>query len=550
MPAVTASECVYHPDVPEDGSSLTLSPVTAPERAPGDAADLAERLRFESLVSDLSATFVNLAAGEVDSAIEDAQRRIVEELGLDRSSLFQLDASGNDLLFTHQWARAGMPAAPDRLSARESFPALLERVLAGDVVAFSSVDDVQGTIDRETLRRFGAKSNVTIPLKVGGRIIGALAFGTISHERAWPPTLVNRLGLMATVFANALARKRSDRALHDAHAEVVRLKDRLSQENVYLRQAARENLGTPVVGRSPAILRVLEQVRQVAATDATVLLLGETGTGKELFAAQIHDSSARRDRTMVRVNCAAIPSALVESELFGREKGAYTGALSRQLGRFEAADQSTIFLDEIGDLPAEVQVKLLRVLENRQIERLGSPRPIKVDTRIIAATHRNLESAILEGRFREDLFYRLNVFPIVVPPLRDRLEDVQPLVERFVEDFSTTFGKRVDSIARSSMTALQQYAWPGNVRELRNVVERAMIITSGGRLVIEPPVVTASNRRHSMKLVDVEEGHIRAVLAATNWRVRGPGGAAEQLGLKPTTLESRMNKLGLRRPKV
>ncbi len=489
-------------------------------------------------------------AGEVDTAIEDAQRRIVEELGLDRSSLFQLDASANDLLFTHQWARPGMPAAPDRLSARESFPALLERVLAGEVVAFSSVDDVRGPVDRETLRRFSTMSNVTIPLKVGGRIIGALAFGTISHERAWPPQLVNRLCLMATVFANALARKRSDHALQDAHAEVVRLKDRLSQENVYLRQAARETLGTPIMGRSPAIQRVLEQVRQVAATDATVLLLGETGTGKELFATRIHDASARRDRAMVRVNCAAIPSALVESELFGREKGAYTGALSRQMGRFEAADQSTIFLDEIGDLPPEVQVKLLRVLENRQIERLGSPRPVKVDTRIIAATHRNLESAIVEGHFREDLFYRLNVFPILVPPLRDRLEDVPLLVERFVADFSKTSGKRVDSIAKSSLTALQQYAWPGNVRELRNVVERAMIVTTGGRLVIEPPAVTAGNRNHSMKLADVEAGHIRAVLAATNWRVRGPGGAAEQLGLKPTTLESRMSRLGLRRPKA
>ena len=532
----------------DDRAPGTCSRPTLPEDAPDDLSTLSERLRFESLVSELSARFVHLPAGEVDAAIEDAQRQIVETLDLDRSTLFQMDETNSDLVYTHYWARPGMPTAPRQLSAREHFPALTERVLAGEVVAFSSVDEVEGPVDRDTLRRFGAQSSVTIPLKVGGRTIGALAFGTISRERSWPSSLVSRLGLMATVFANALARKRSDRALHDAHAEVVRLKDRLSQENVYLREAAREALGAPVVGHSPAILRVLEQVRQVAATDATVLLLGETGTGKELFAAQIHDASKRRDRTMVRVNCAAIPSALVESELFGREKGAYTGALSRQMGRFEAADQSTIFLDEIGDLPPEVQVKLLRVLENRQVERLGSPRPIKVDVRIITATHCNLESAILEGTFREDLFYRLNVFPIVVPPLRDRLEDVQPLVERFVEDFSKTFGKRVDSIAKASMTALQQYAWPGNVRELRNVVERAMIITTGGRLVIEPPVVTATNRRHSMKLADVEEGHIRAVLAATNWRVRGPGGAAEQLDLKPTTLESRMNKLGVRRP--
>jgi len=293
----------------------------------------------------------------------------------------------------------------------------------------------------------------------------------------------------------------------------------------------------------------MDLVRQVAATDATVLLLGETGTGKELFASCIHEFSARRQRSMVRVNCAAIPSALVESELFGREKGAYTGALSRQIGRFEAADHSTIFLDEIGDLPLEVQVKLLRVLEEQQIERLGSPRPIRIDTRIIAATHRDLEAAIAGRRFREDLFYRLNVFPIHVPPLRDRLEDVPLLVERFVEDYSRTFSKRVDTVARNSIAALQQYAWPGNVRELRNVVERAMIVHEGGPLVIAlPQGRSPAAPSGSVRMSDVEAAHIRSVLDATGWRVRGVGGAAEQLGLKPSTLEARMAKLGVHRP--
>ena len=216
----------------------------------------------------------------------------------------------------------------------------------------------------------------------------------------------------------------------------------------------------------------------MAATDSTVLLLGETGTGKELFATQIHELSARHARAMVRVNCAAIPATLLESELFGREKGAFTGALSRQIGRFELADHSTIFLDEIGDLPLDVQVKLLRVLEEQQIERLGSPKPIRVDTRIIAATHRDLEQRIGEGTFREDLFYRLNVFPIRVPPLRDRAEDIPLLVWRFVEEFSKAFAKRIDTIDKDNMAALQQYSWPGNIRELRNVVERAMITAS------------------------------------------------------------------------
>ena len=225
----------------------------------------------------------------------------------------------------------------------------------------------------------------------------------------------------------------------------------------------------------------MEQIQQVAATDSTVLLLGETGTGKELFATQIHELGNRHGRAMVRVNCGAIPSTLIESELFGREKGAFTGALARQVGRFELADHSTIFLDEIGDLPSEVQVKLLRVLEERQIERLGSPRPISIDTRIIAATHRNLEQRIADGAFREDLYYRLNVFPIHVPPLRERAEDIPLLVWRFVEEFSKAFGKRIDTIDKDSLTALQQSRWPGNIRELRNVVERAMIVGDRAR---------------------------------------------------------------------
>jgi formate hydrogenlyase transcriptional activator len=281
-----------------------------------------------------------------------------------------------------------------------------------------------------------------------------------------------------------------------------------------------------------------------------VLLLGETGTGKELFAAQIHELSARHARAMVRVNCAAIPATLLESELFGREKGAYTGALSRQIGRFELADHSTIFLDEIGDLPLDIQVSLLRVLEERQFERLGNPRPIRVDTRIIAATHRNLEQRIAEGTFREDLFYRLNVFPIHVPPLRERTEDIPLLVWRFVEEFSKTFAKRIDRIDKDNMAALQQYSWPGNIRELRNVVERAMITSSGRQLVIPVPQSSSAATKRSPKLADVEKEHIRSVLETTAWRIRGAGGAAERLGLPPTTLETRLAKLGLRRPKA
>ena len=327
-------------------------------------------------------------------------------------------------------------------------------------------------------------------------------------------------------------------------------RDRSHDENAYLLRRVDERQGTgAIVGQSPAIVRVMDQLQRVAATDSTVLLLGETGTGKELFATHIHELSARRGRAMVRVNCSAIPSTLMESELFGRERGAYTGALARQVGRFELADRSTIFLDEIGDLPLELQVKLLRVLEERHIERLGSPKPIRVDTRVIAATHRNLEQRIADGSFREDLFYRLNVFPVVVPPLRDRVDDIPLLIWRFVDEFSSVFGKRIEGIARESMDALQRYRWPGNIRELRNVVERAMVVASGPMLTIHSAItVAATVAGRSDRLTDVERAHIRNVLEAVGWRIRGTGRAADRLGMKASTLESRMAKLGLKRP--
>jgi formate hydrogenlyase transcriptional activator len=302
---------------------------------------------------------------------------------------------------------------------------------------------------------------------------------------------------------------------------------------------------------SAAIREVLAQAEQVAPTSATVLLLGETGVGKEVLASAIHELSPRRRREMVRVSCAAIPAALIESELFGRERGAFTGALTRQLGRFEAASGSTLFLDEIGDLPSEVQVKLLRVLQERVLERLGSTQPIKVDVRIVAATNRNLEQAVEQGTFREDLFYRLNVFPLVVPPLRERIEDIPALAWAFVDEFARSFGKRIESVSKDSMQQLQQYPWPGNVRELRNVIERAVILATGPHLTVNvPPASTARPSRAWRTLKELEQEHIRATLASTNWRVRGRGGAAERLGLNPTTLESRMARLGITRPKA
>lgn len=344
--------------------------------------------------------------------------------------------------------------------------------------------------------------------------------------------------------------KQTQESLRQALAEVERLKSKLHEENVYLRQRVRLERGhNRMVGQSQCIRQVLAQAEQVAATDSTVLLLGETGTGKELLAASIHEQSARGGHTLVSVNCAAMPSPLMESEMFGRERGAFTGSLSRQVGRFELAQDSTIFLDEVSELSLEVQSKLLRVVETRQIERLGNPRPVSINVRIIAASNRDLAKAVGEGKFRQDLYYRLNVFPITVPPLRERREDIPLLVWSFVNEFVRAFNKNVESIERESMDALQSYSWPGNVRELRNVIERAMIIATGPKLRIQlPTVASLSTTRTSEKLQEVERDHLLSVLASAGWRVRGANGAAERLGLKATTLEARMAKLSIHRP--
>ena len=291
------------------------------------------------------------------------------------------------------------------------------------------------------------------------------------------------------------------------------------------------------------------KIEQVATTDSTVLLLGDTGTGKELLARAIHNLSNRKDRAMVKVNCTTLPSTLVESELFGREKGAYTGAMTRQIGRFEVANGSTIFLDEIGELPTELQPKLLRVLQDGQFERLGSTQSIKVDARVIAATNQDLAKAVRMGNFREDLYFRLNVFPISVPPLRMRQEDIPLLIWAFVREFEGLMGKTIEHIPNTSMDAMRRYAWPGNVRELRNIVERAMILNRGSTLALEVPEANSLNME-PLTLEEMEKNHIIKVLQNTGGRVRGKHGAAKILGLKPTTLDSKIKKLAIpRHPK-
>jgi DNA-binding NtrC family response regulator len=348
-------------------------------------------------------------------------------------------------------------------------------------------------------------------------------------------------------------RKQTEEALSEALSEVKRLQKQLEAENVYLREEIKlEHNFEEIIGQSDALKYVLFKVEQVAPTDTTVLILGETGTGKELVARAIHHASARKKRPLLKVNCATLPTNLIESELFGHERGAFTGAQSKQVGRFEIADGATIFLDEIGELPPEVQAKLLRVLEHGEFERLGSYRTIRVDVRIIAASNRNLEEEVQNGRFREDLWFRLNVFPITVPTLRKRVEDIPLLVKHFITKQCNRLGKTIQRVPQTTMDALKTYSWPGNVRELENVIERAVITSHGPTLplteILEPADIHPSATTQGKTMAEIERDHLVRVLEDCYWRIEGKNGAAEILGLNPSTLRGRMRKLGIRRP--
>ena len=309
------------------------------------------------------------------------------------------------------------------------------------------------------------------------------------------------------------------------------------------------------VGSSAAMQAVLRKIAQVASTDSTVLIRGETGTGKELIARAIHERSGRRARPLVALNCGAIAPGLVESELFGHEKGAFTGAIARKIGRFEQADGGTLFLDEIGDLPPDLQVKLLRVLQEGEVVRVGATQPVRVNVRVVAATHRDLAAMVQRGQFRQDLYYRLNVFPVAVPALRDRAEDIPDLVRHFTTLYAERQGKRIETVPPALLERLSRFPWPGNIRELANVIERSVIVTTGAALQLAEwatgqtsPVAPASGAVAPQAMMEVERDHIRRTLEAAGWKVSGAGGAAERLGLKPTTLEARMKKLGVTRP--
>ncbi|NKE70280.1 sigma 54-interacting transcriptional regulator [Candidatus Manganitrophus noduliformans] len=393
--------------------------------------------------------------------------------------------------------------------------------------------------------REGLRSILNLPLITRGEVIGTLNLAGKSPA-GYSEEVIELLSLIADQIAIAMDNAR-------AYEEIRQLKDRLDQENVYLQDEIKTEYNfEEIVGKSQALKKVLRGVEKVAGTDSSVLIFGETGTGKELIARAIHDLSKRKNRPLIKVNCAALATGLIESELFGHEKGSFTGALSRKIGRFELADGGTLFLDEIGDLPPEVQAKLLRVLQEHELERVGGTQTLKVDVRLIAATNRDLEKAVSEKTFRADLYYRLNVFPIALPPLRGRKEDIPLLTEYFIHKYAMKMGKRIEKIRQETMNRLISYPWPGNIRELENVIERAVILSKGPTLEIEDALLPPSDLPHRnekglLPLEEVEREHILKTLEATRWVIEGPKGAAGILGLHPNTLRSRLQKLGIKR---
>ena len=406
--------------------------------------------------------------------------------------------------------------------------------LTGAVAEGRDIIQIEQVLRRKSGEDFPVEITVTIN-KDKGEVVGAIG-----------------------IVRDVTDRRRATLELKQAYDEIRKLKDSLEAENLTLRQEVKMSYkDNEIIGQSHVFQTVLRQVEHVAPTDSTVLILGETGTGKGLIARRIHELSGRQDRPIVNVNCAALPANLIESEFFGHEKGAFTGAIDRKIGRFELADGGTIFLDEIGDLPIELQAKLLRVLQDQEFERIGSSTTRTVDTRIIAATNRDLDGLIEQGAFRADLYYRLGVFPIRIPPLRERRGDISLLVWFFIAMLKSRLGKEIKSVSAPVMEALTSYDWPGNVRELRNIVERAMILSPGTTLEMEDSL-TGSDRiagesapavqQPTDNLEDAQRTHIVRVLEECGWKVRGKGGAAERLGLKRTTLQSRMKKLGIQRP--
>jgi formate hydrogenlyase transcriptional activator len=516
----------------------------------GQASGTGEPYRALLAVSEAIASHRDLPA-----LFHELAGRLHEVMRFDYLALVLHEAATNTMRLHVLEAPEPAPLTPVIVLPLEDDPAGLVWQIQQTLI-ISSADELRRwprLLDR--VQASGVQSLCWLPLTTARRRLGTLVFACkqpTDYDTADAGFLQFVANQVAVAVENALAFQEIEAAFREIEA----LKDQLAKENAYLEEEVRteHNFGE-IVGESPALRRVLKQVETVAPTGSTVLIRGETGTGKELIARALHELSPRRGRTFVKLNCAAIPTGLLESELFGHEKGAFTGAISQKVGRFELAHEGTLFLDEVGDIPPELQPKLLRVLQEQEFERLGGTKTIKVDVRLVAATNRDLARMVADGRFREDLYYRLNVFPVALPPLRERPDDIPRLVRHFTQRFARRMGRRIEAIPPAVMEALVRYPWPGNIRELQNVIERAVILSPGPSLQVplgdlQPaPSQARVPAAAPGTLADAERDHILGVLRETGWVLGGPNGAAARLGMKRTTLQSRMKKLGISRPR-
>jgi formate hydrogenlyase transcriptional activator len=499
-----------------------------------------ERDRWRVLLEVNNAIVSNLERHELFAAISTALRRVVCH---DYISLALLEPK------TQRLHLKVLDFPESKGLVHEEMSESTETCLPGRVVASRrplalQIDGDELVLRSEMARLHmaeGLKSACFVPLIHGERVLGTLNVGSKCTD-AFTEGDIDLLTQVANQIAIAVENSQ-------AFAEIAELKEKLAEEKLYLQEEIRtEHDFQEIIGESAALKRVLKQVETVAPTDSTVLIQGETGTGKEVVARAIHDLSSRRDRTFVKVNCAAIPSGLLESELFGHERGAFTGAIAQKIGRFELAHQGTLFLDEIGDIPLELQPKLLRVLQEQEFERLGSTRTIHADVRLIAATNGDLTRMVADRQFRSDLYYRLNVFPILVPPLRERVEDIPLLVPYLVQKYARRMNKQIESVPAETIEVFCRWHWPGNVRELENVIERAVILSNGSTLRVPLGDFKPSNGHAYPEITTLESAerdHILRALEQTGWVVGGPKGAATRLGMKRTTLQSRIRKLGI-----